>query len=199
MFDKTWKLKKEMGKHAGGSWLLFLKVLVLSVIIFVTCVKGGDCPYKAWHWLCARCPHAFFRSSGQFGPQQLILCWSAGPVAFRSVANACTSFFCWRIACRRLTSIIIHRVILPVRTSIKTWLTNSIRHVTKLLMHNLIIIDRSAKWVGCATLWRHWSLLPVMQTPRSVIPPHSTWHSLSNYVAMKLAESSGDFDPQLAF
>ena len=48
-------------------------------------------------------PHAFFRSSGQFGPQQFILCWPAGPVAFRSVANACTgtSFFCSRIACRR--------------------------------------------------------------------------------------------------
>ena len=85
-------------------------------------------------------PHAFFRSSGQFGPQQFILCWPAGPVAFRSVANACTSFFCWRIACRRamgLTSIFIHRVILPVRTSIKAWLTNSIRHVTKLLMPKL--------------------------------------------------------------
>ncbi len=39
-------------------------------------------------------PHAFFRSSGQFGPQQFILSWPAGPVAFRSVANACTSFFC---------------------------------------------------------------------------------------------------------
>ena len=39
-------------------------------------------------------PHAFFRSSGQFGPQQLILCWPARPVAFRSVENACTSFFC---------------------------------------------------------------------------------------------------------
>ena len=39
-------------------------------------------------------PHAFFRSSGQFGPQQFILCWPAGPVAFRSMANACTSFFC---------------------------------------------------------------------------------------------------------
>ena len=42
----------------------------------------------------------------------------AGPVAFRSVANACTSFFCLRIACRHemvwLTSIFIHRVILPV-------------------------------------------------------------------------------------
>ena len=38
-------------------------------------------------------PHAFFRSSGQFGPQQFILCWPAGPVAFRSVENACTSFF----------------------------------------------------------------------------------------------------------
>ena len=36
-----------------------------------------------------------------------------------------------------LTSIFIHRVILPVRTSIKTWLTNSIRHVTKLLMPKL--------------------------------------------------------------
>ena len=37
-------------------------------------------------------PHAFFRSSGHnnsfyAGPP-------AGPVAFRSVANACTSFFC---------------------------------------------------------------------------------------------------------
>ena len=39
-------------------------------------------------------PHAFFRSSGQFGPQQFILCWPAGPVGFRSVANECTSFFC---------------------------------------------------------------------------------------------------------
>ena len=34
-------------------------------------------------------PNAFFRSSGQFGPQQFILCWPAGPGAFRSVANAC--------------------------------------------------------------------------------------------------------------
>ena len=37
-------------------------------------------------------PHAFFRSSGQFGPQQFILCWPAGPVAFRSVANACRAY-----------------------------------------------------------------------------------------------------------
>ena len=36
-----------------------------------------------------------------------------------------------------VVSIFIHRVILPVRTSIKTWLTNSIRHVTKLLMPKL--------------------------------------------------------------
>ena len=28
-------------------------------------------------------PHAFFRSSGQFGPQQFILYWPEGPVAFR--------------------------------------------------------------------------------------------------------------------
>ena len=28
-------------------------------------------------------PNAFFRSSGQFGPQQFILYWSEGPVAFR--------------------------------------------------------------------------------------------------------------------
>ena len=35
---------------------------------------------------------ASFRSSGTLGPQQLILCWPAGPVAFRSGANACTSF-----------------------------------------------------------------------------------------------------------
>ena len=28
-------------------------------------------------------PHAFFRLSGQFGPQQLILCWPEGPVAFQ--------------------------------------------------------------------------------------------------------------------
>ena len=27
-------------------------------------------------------PHAFFRSSGQFGPQQFILCWPAGPNPF---------------------------------------------------------------------------------------------------------------------
>ena len=27
-------------------------------------------------------PDAFFRSSGQFGPQQFNLCWPAGPVAF---------------------------------------------------------------------------------------------------------------------
>ena len=39
-------------------------------------------------------PHAFFRSSGQFRPQQFILCWPAGPVAFRSVANACIRFCC---------------------------------------------------------------------------------------------------------
>ena len=37
-------------------------------------------------------PHAFFRSSGLFGPQQFILCWPAGPVTFRSMINACTSF-----------------------------------------------------------------------------------------------------------
>ena len=43
-----------------------------------------------------------------------------------------------RVAVRYLTySIFMHRVILPVRTSIKTWLTNSIRHVTKLLMPKL--------------------------------------------------------------
>ena len=38
-------------------------------------------------------PHAFVRLSGQFGPQQLILCWPVGPVAFRSVANACSRFY----------------------------------------------------------------------------------------------------------
>ena len=56
--------------------------------------------YSRWCMLqgstLAMCPLArmhFFRSSGQFGPQQFILCWPEGPVAFRSVANACTSFF----------------------------------------------------------------------------------------------------------
>ena len=38
--------------------------------------------------MCPLARRHFFRSSGQFGPQQLILCWPAGPVAFRSVANA---------------------------------------------------------------------------------------------------------------
>ena len=48
-------------------------------------------------------PHAFFRSSGQFGPQQFILCWPAGPVAFRSVENACRAyqFFSVDDVCRR--------------------------------------------------------------------------------------------------
>ena len=49
-------------------------------------------------------------------------------------------FFCWRIACRRamvwLTVFHSHSYS-TMRTSIKTWLTNSIRHVTKLLMPKL--------------------------------------------------------------
>ena len=37
-------------------------------------------------------PHAFFRLSGQFGPQQFIFYWPAGPVALISVVNMCTTF-----------------------------------------------------------------------------------------------------------
>ena len=37
-------------------------------------------------------PRAFFRLSGQFGPQQFIFCWPAGPVTFISVVNTFTTF-----------------------------------------------------------------------------------------------------------
>ena len=37
-------------------------------------------------------PRAFFRQSGQFGPQQFIFCWPAGPVTFISVVKTCTTF-----------------------------------------------------------------------------------------------------------
>ena len=37
-------------------------------------------------------PCAFFRLSGQFGPQQFIFCWPAGPVTLISVVNTCTTF-----------------------------------------------------------------------------------------------------------
>ena len=84
-----------------------------------------------------------------------MLCWPTGPVAFRSVSNACTSFFllAYCIACRRvmvwLTSIVIHRVILPVRTSIKTWLTNIIRHVAPPCEPTLITTSRDLESQGC--------------------------------------------------
>ena len=38
--------------------------------------------------------NAFFWSSGQFGPQQFILCWPAGPVAFDFFFN----FFFFNLA-----------------------------------------------------------------------------------------------------
>ena len=37
-------------------------------------------------------PRAFYRLSGQFGPQQFIFCWPAGPVTFISVVNTFTTF-----------------------------------------------------------------------------------------------------------
>ena len=37
-------------------------------------------------------PRAFLRLSGQFGPQQFIFCWPAGPVTFISVVNTLTTF-----------------------------------------------------------------------------------------------------------
>ena len=37
-------------------------------------------------------PRAFFRQSGQFGPQQFIFCWPAGPVTFISVVKTFTTF-----------------------------------------------------------------------------------------------------------
>ena len=37
-------------------------------------------------------PRAIFRLSGQFGPQQFIFCWPAGPVTFISVVNTFTTF-----------------------------------------------------------------------------------------------------------
>ena len=37
-------------------------------------------------------PRAFFRLSGQFGPQQFIFCWPAGPVTFILVVNTFTTF-----------------------------------------------------------------------------------------------------------
>ena len=89
-------------------------------------------------------PHAFFRSSGigsghnnslYAGPrgQWLSDRWQTHVPVFSVDVS--------RVAVRRfdlqVTSIFIHRVILPVRTSIKTWLANSIRHVTKLLMPKL--------------------------------------------------------------
>ena len=36
-------------------------------------------------------PRAFFWLSGQFGPQQFIFCWPAGPVTFISVVNTFTT------------------------------------------------------------------------------------------------------------
>ena len=37
-------------------------------------------------------PRAFFRLSGQFGPQQFMFCWPAGPMTFISVVNTFTIF-----------------------------------------------------------------------------------------------------------
>ena len=62
-------------------------MFVLSYLIHGDTYAGLDIGYVPAG------PHAFFRSSGQFGPQQFILCWPAGPVALRSVANACVQFF----------------------------------------------------------------------------------------------------------
>ena len=46
-------------------------------------------------------PHAFLgRLSGQFGPQQFIFCWPAGPVTFISVVNMYNTFFRWSILCK---------------------------------------------------------------------------------------------------
>ena len=47
-------------------------------LIIIHCLKAGlDIGYVPAG------PHPFFRSLGQFGPQQLILWWPVGPVAFR--------------------------------------------------------------------------------------------------------------------
>ena len=87
-------------------------------------------------------PHAFFRSSGHnnsfyAGPrgQWLSDRWKThvGPTSF-FLLTTCAAV---RWIDLQVTSIFIHRVILPVRTSIKMWLTNNIGHVTKLLMPKL--------------------------------------------------------------
>ena len=61
------------------------------------------------------------------------------------------------------------------------------------------IIAQQCEWVAppCEHTdhYFQWCRLPL--SPRGFIPPRG--HSLGNNVAMKLAESSGDFDPQLAF
>ena len=111
-------------------------------------------------------PHAFFRSSGQFGPQQLILWWPAGPVAFRWVENVYTSFFVdvSHAAVRWFDLQVFSSTelfYLHVRTSIKTWLTNTIRHVTKLLMPKLQLIDRF-----CAV-----SNFPIIAQQRELVAP----------------------------
>ena len=38
-------------------------------------------------------PHAFFRSSGQFGPQQLILCWPPEAIGFQIGGKRMYQFF----------------------------------------------------------------------------------------------------------
>ena len=57
---------------------------LVSTSLFITGLDIGYVPAG---------PHAFFRSSGQFGPQQFILCWHAGPVAFQIGGKRMHQFF----------------------------------------------------------------------------------------------------------
>ena len=131
-----------------GSWLtenppsesLFPLFVKVNNAIKVGMFRSTIVAAQYWTGLDIGCvpagPHAFFRSSGHnnsfyAGPrgQWLSDRWQTHAPLFS--VDVCRRTMVW------LPSIFIHIVILPVRTSIKTWLTNNIRHVTKLLMPKL--------------------------------------------------------------
>ena len=67
----------------SSSVFLLLFFILMGVVLIVTGLDIGYVPAG---------PRAFFRLSGQFGPQQFIFCWPAGPVTFISVVNTFTTF-----------------------------------------------------------------------------------------------------------
>ena len=87
-------------------------------------------------------PHAFLEVVGPVRATTIHFMLARGASGFQIGGKRMHQFFSvdvLRVAVRwfDLHGIFIHRVIVPVRTSIKTWLTNSIIHVTKLLMPKL--------------------------------------------------------------